>query len=325
MRWTISTSLACILTLSAAVSAQPRTAGSEADDARTEESRYAQVDKASPAVPVTDPWLLESWGFAPDATNVYASPRVQAELARIAMGSADVEAARGSESAAPTASEAETASSFGSNLGHTVIDQAAFQPQRSTTVHEFDPAGGRLCVEGFPWFEGVFEGLPDGARLTGFQFWTFDSSSEEIIIGLVKRTCNQDVGGPILTVLATYASFGSGGFQTAIEFVDAADEDIDTRCTYSMLFRLDGQESASCSEGDSLRIVGASARRIRQMSPAPDTATFDDVPTTHLFFQHIEALVGAGVTAGCDEDSFCPDGPLTRGQMAAFLAKALGL
>lgn len=282
----------------------------------------AQAPTQEGLVPITDPWLLESWGFAPDATNVQASPRVQSELARIAMGSAEADAAGRSEQTVP---EPETASSFGSNLGHTVIDQAAFQPLRSTTVHEFDSAGGRLCVEGFPWFEGVFEGLPHGARLTRFQFWTFDSASAENIIGLVKRTCNQDVGGPLLTVLATYASFGSGGFQTAIDFVDAADDGIDTRCTYSTLFRLDGQESASCSEGDSLRIVGAGARWIRQISSAPDTASFDDVPTSHLFFQHIEALVAAGVTAGCDEDSFCPDGPLTRGQMAVFLATALGL
>lgn len=63
----------------------------------------------------------------------------------------------------------------------------------------------------------------------------------------------------------------------------------------------------------------------RQISPAPGTATFDDVPTGHLFFQHIEALASSGITSGCGGDDFCPDDPLTRGQMAVFLAKALGL
>jgi hypothetical protein len=30
-------------------------------------------------------------------------------------------------------------------------------------------------------------------------------------------------------------------------------------------------------------------------------------------------------TAGCGGGNYCPDAPLTRGQMAAFLSKALGL
>lgn len=63
----------------------------------------------------------------------------------------------------------------------------------------------------------------------------------------------------------------------------------------------------------------------RTLSPAPEVATFDDVPTSHLFFQQIEALAASGVTSGCGADSYCPDAPLTRGQMAAFLATALGL
>ena len=63
----------------------------------------------------------------------------------------------------------------------------------------------------------------------------------------------------------------------------------------------------------------------RSVSPAPEVATFNDVPANHAFFQFIEALAASGITAGCDVDKFCPDMPLTRGQMAVFLAKALGL
>ncbi len=63
------------------------------------------------------------------------------------------------------------------------------------------------------------------------------------------------------------------------------------------------------------------------VSPAPATATFNDVPTTHPFFQFIEALYASGITAGCQAAPplYCPDNPVTRGQMAVFLAKALGL
>jgi hypothetical protein len=65
----------------------------------------------------------------------------------------------------------------------------------------------------------------------------------------------------------------------------------------------------------------------QQTSPAPASATFQDVPTSHPFFQFIEALAAAGITFGCSASPplFCPDAALTRGQMAAFLGRALGL
>ena len=61
------------------------------------------------------------------------------------------------------------------------------------------------------------------------------------------------------------------------------------------------------------------------VSPSPAVATFGDVPTNHPFFQYVEALAASGITAGCGNGNFCPDAPLTRGQMAVFLSKALGL
>jgi len=47
-----------------------------------------------------------------------------------------------------------------------------------------------------------------------------------------------------------------------------------------------------------------------------------------VFEASIEWLADRGITKGCDppvNDRFCPDDPVTRGQMAAFLARALGL
>jgi hypothetical protein len=62
-----------------------------------------------------------------------------------------------------------------------------------------------------------------------------------------------------------------------------------------------------------------------QVSPAPAVATFGDVPTGHPFFRFIEALVRSGITSGCGGGNYCPDAPLTRGQMAVFLSLGLGL
>jgi len=61
--------------------------------------------------------------------------------------------------------------------------------------------------------------------------------------------------------------------------------------------------------------------------PEPEPR-FIDVPTTHTFYADIEWLAAAGITTGCNpptNDMFCPAAAVTRGQMAAFLARALDL
>jgi len=63
----------------------------------------------------------------------------------------------------------------------------------------------------------------------------------------------------------------------------------------------------------------------RTVSEPPDTPTFGDVPPFHPFYQFVEALARSGITGGCGGGNYCPDAPLTRGQMAVFLSKALGL
>jgi hypothetical protein len=63
----------------------------------------------------------------------------------------------------------------------------------------------------------------------------------------------------------------------------------------------------------------------RAVTPAPGSATFSDVPTGHVFFRFVEALVRAGITGGCAAGQFCPAAPVTRGEMAVFLSTALGL
>ena len=63
----------------------------------------------------------------------------------------------------------------------------------------------------------------------------------------------------------------------------------------------------------------------RTVSDPPATPTFGDVPTSHPFYQFVEALAAAGIAAGYGNGNFGPSDPITRGQMAVFLSKALGL
>ena len=49
---------------------------------------------------------------------------------------------------------------------------------------------------------------------------------------------------------------------------------------------------------------------------------FADVPATHPFFQWIQKLRELGITVGCTTTNYCPDDPITRGQMAVFIVRA---
>jgi hypothetical protein len=58
--------------------------------------------------------------------------------------------------------------------------------------------------------------------------------------------------------------------------------------------------------------------------PSPDTDYFND-DSDSVFEGDINALAAAGITRGCNppaNDRYCPDGKITRGQMAAFLRRA---
>ena len=63
----------------------------------------------------------------------------------------------------------------------------------------------------------------------------------------------------------------------------------------------------------------------RSVGPVVGGPTFNDVPSGHPFYQYIEALAASGITGGCGTGIYCPNNNVTRGQMAVFLAKALGL
>jgi hypothetical protein len=88
------------------------------------------------------------------------------------------------------------------------------------------------------------------------------------------------------------------------------------------LYELIGSTQSGTPEN---QLIGAHVGYKLQVSPAPVSATFADVPTSHLFFRFVEALAASGITAGCGGGNFCPDQALTRGEMAVFLAAALGL
>jgi hypothetical protein len=51
---------------------------------------------------------------------------------------------------------------------------------------------------------------------------------------------------------------------------------------------------------------------------------FADVPIDNPFCGFIERMADDGITSGCGGNNFCPNDPVTRGQMAVFIEAALG-
>lgn len=112
---------------------------------------------------------------------------------------------------------------------------------------------------------------------------------------------------------ATFTDIAGSKFRADIEWLAA--EGITVGCGDGR-FCPDGLVTRGQMATFLVRMFGYSAR------PAADPFDDDD-GTTHE--DRINRLYAAGITAGCGDRRFCPDGLVTRGQMATFLTRALGL
>ncbi|MCS7313630.1 MAG: S-layer homology domain-containing protein, partial [Acidobacteria bacterium] len=122
---------------------------------------------------------------------------------------------------------------------------------------------------------------------------------------------NQVYGGPL-----TSGTPGYGRFFYDLAAAKLTVDNYDN--AYVVEVRLDATSPVN-------RVRAVNVYYILQVSPPPEAPSFIDVPPGHPFYQHIEALAASGITDGCTVDQDCPDAPLTRGQMAVFPSKALGL
>lgn len=59
--------------------------------------------------------------------------------------------------------------------------------------------------------------------------------------------------------------------------------------------------------------------------PPPSGDQFGDVDASHWAVAWIEELAAEGITGGCGGGNFCPNGSVTRAQMAVFMVRTFGL
>ncbi len=152
--------------------------------------------------------------------------------------------------------------------------------------------------------------LPSGSRITGLEIAGCDSGAGALSARLFRCLDPDFTCTPIAAIVASDTP--ACGYSS----VPVTNATVDN---FAYSYAVEVQMGAS----QSFRAVRVFHRR--QVSPAPATATFADVPTTDSRFRFVEALVAAGITGGCGGGGYCPDTPVTRGQMAVFLAVGLGL
>jgi hypothetical protein len=162
--------------------------------------------------------------------------------------------------------------------------------------------------------------LPNGALLTGIEAYFCNTEpNHNYLLGIELHSSWYDGTNSSYLGAAVYSasSSGCGEFQIA----DLTSLNYQVNWYNNQLFLVGRIDKSDGSQA----LAGVNLYYRLQVSPAPVAAAFADVPTSHPFFQFVEALYASGITGGCGSGNYCPDAPLTRGQMAVFLAKALGL
>lgn len=174
--------------------------------------------------------------------------------------------------------------------------------------------GSRFCTSGCELVAGIF--LPAGAQALSVQLDGCDTdATANISVAFIRRGISESA----FQGLAVGSTTGAPGC-TPLNLPLGTPHTIDNA---NNVYFLDVQMAGPTN---TTRFTSIRVFYRLQVSPAPATATFpNDVPTSHPFFRFIEALAASGISGGCGPGSFCPDSPVTRGQMAVFLATSLGL
>ena len=261
-----------------------------------------QSGSSANGIRITDPAELAGLGFGADAI-VYRAPEA------------------GKPQPLPAGSEAESPEEFGPGAGYSAYEGDQFHGRISTYAYGCFFCTGDVFHTGGDPFASVQVEMPGGATFSAVRWWGHDNHAQDLQL-VVARTCLPAFapGPPVNTLIGAGNSAGTPGDTTGVMTIFSPETVDNETCTYWVRVVWN-------AVGNTLRLYKVRAQWEREVSPPPAVATFGDVPTTHPFFQFVEALSASGITAGCNvaPPLYCPDAALTRGQMAVFLSKALGL
>lgn len=194
----------------------------------------------------------------------------------------------------------------------------------------------KLSGHGFSWlggndpvhFDYTGAGAKDlrGMDVLAFQrLWNRNNPSDKIAedgswgpnteARMKKAPAGGFAKGPSCACDAVFTDICSSPFRKDIEWMAA--EGLTNGCN--------PQEKLYCPEAPVSRGQMAAFLTAALKLPAGPDAFVDDEGSPYE--EAINSIAAAGITTGCaaEPPSYCPDKDVTRGQMAVFLAKALGL
>lgn len=170
--------------------------------------------------------------------------------------------------------------------------------------------------------------LPSGASLERVDMFAYDGVGawgENLQLQLNKENWNN--GAPVrvnICTLRTDVANNGPGYEVVVGAPIAALKPIRNFGGYYSAIASFGTNG---TQGVNLSLFGV--RLVYQLQVNPNLPNpFTDIGHLNPRFQEaIAALSASGITNGCNPagDEFCPDRAITRGEMAVFLAEALGL
>ncbi|MGF1666049.1 MAG: S-layer homology domain-containing protein [Acidimicrobiia bacterium] len=195
---------------------------------------------------------------------------------------------------------------------------------------ETDPSG-RFAITGF---SGLPEQLTGAANIGVFEY--DETFGDPVVVDMFGDTT--DPGEAILVpVLPGSETSGitivlGGPDPTNVDLPDPIDDVFRTTFASDILWMQRANITQGCNPPANTlfcpddqvtrgQMAAFLVRALDLTDSDPDIDFSDDDDS--VFQADIERLATAGITTGCGGDRFCPDDPVTRGQMAAFLVRAL--
>ena len=205
--------------------------------------------------------------------------------------------------------------SFGSKTQATWIGAHQFSPysssegwSRASSAHIYSTSGtGIFCAP---------VRLPSGALVTKVEYYYYDAYPSFNVRMQFWRAKSQNSQTAFFNYIPPF--LWSPGFRTGSWTPIGGFRIANGQGWYYVCFDL------ASAAGSSHRFWGVRILWERDQGPAGGQI-FSDVPPFHTFYQSINNLARSGISEGFLDGTYRPNQFVTRGQMAAFLARALGL
>jgi hypothetical protein len=162
--------------------------------------------------------------------------------------------------------------------------------------------------------------FPDGATLQRMEVAAWrDSSSTRTLEVTLRELCDSPSVCTPSDQFPTVAVSGSGYTRSS---ADLTFPPVNNRMRlYTLTASFAGPGAP-----DTLQLISVRVTFERNVTPAPSSPTYDDVPSDLPSFQFIEAMAAARLALpDCAPRRHCPDAIVTQGEFASVFTRAIGL